>query len=60
MSNEDYDLRQAGMDLFNKLSVSLAQKANGDTGRPLSEVMKDIRKKIREKSTPNHSRPEIL
>jgi len=45
MSIEDYHLMQARLDLFSKLSVSLAQKASGDTGRPLSKVMKDIRKK---------------
>jgi len=47
-------------DIISKLSVSKFQKANGATGRPLKEVMKDIRKKIWEKSTQNHSRPKIL
>lgn len=45
MSIEDYHLMQARLDLFSKLSVSLAQKASGDTGRPLGDVMNDIRKK---------------
>ncbi len=47
MSMDSYDLLQKKIELFSKLSVSQAQRASGDRGKPLSVVMKDIRKRIR-------------
>ncbi len=47
MSIESYDLMQKKLELFAKLSVSQAQRAAGDEGRPLSTVVSDIRKKIK-------------
>ena len=47
MSIENYDLIQRKLELFSKLSVSLAQRAAGERGRPLNQVMKDIRKRIK-------------
>lgn len=46
MSIENYDLLQKKLDLYAKLSVSQAQLAAGQKGRPLNRVMKDIRKSI--------------
>lgn len=46
MSIENYDLIQKKLELFSKLSVSMAERASGSRGRPLSHVMKDIRKQI--------------
>lgn len=46
MSIENYDLLQKKLDLYAKLSVSQAQRAAGEKGRPLNQVMKDIRKSI--------------
>jgi len=37
-------------ELFSKLAVAQAQKASGDKGRILQQVMKNIRKRLREKS----------
>lgn len=47
MSMDSYDLLQKKIELFGKLSVSLSQRASGDRGKPLTQVMKDIRKRIR-------------
>ena len=48
MSMAQYGKMQMKLDLFSKLAVAQAQRANGDGGRTLSQVMKDIRKRIRE------------
>jgi prevent-host-death family protein len=48
MSIAHYSKLQLKLDLFNKLAVAQAQRASGDKGRPLSIVMKDLRKRIRE------------
>lgn len=48
MSMTQYSKNQLKLDLFSKLAVAQAQRANGDKGRSLSAVMKDIRKRIRE------------
>ena len=48
LSIESYDLMQKKMDLFSKLSVSQAQRAAGDRGRPIVQVVKDIRKRTRD------------
>ena len=42
------EIVQVKTDLFNKLAVAQAQRAAGDKGRSLSQVMKDLRKRIRE------------
>ena len=48
MSITQYSKMQLKLDLFSKLAVAQAQRANGDKGRNLSAVMKDIRRRIRE------------
>lgn len=48
MSIAHYGNLQRKLDLYSKLAVAQTQKAAGDKGRPLSEVMKDLRRKIRE------------
>jgi len=48
MSMAHYSKLQLKIDLFNKLGVAQAQRAAGDRGRSLSQVMKDLRKRIRE------------
>ncbi len=48
MSMAHYSKLQLKTDLFNKLAVAQAQRAAGDKGRSLSQVMKDLRKRIRE------------
>jgi len=47
MSMAHYGKMQLKLDLFNKLAVAQAQRASGDKGRPLAQVMKDLRKRIR-------------
>jgi prevent-host-death family protein len=48
MSIAHYGNLQRKLDLYAKLAVAQAQKAAGDRGRTLSQVMKDLRRKIRE------------
>ena len=48
MSMAHYSKLQMKMDLFSKLAVAQSQKASGDAGKTLSNVMKDIRKLINE------------
>ncbi|HTK82723.1 MAG TPA: type II toxin-antitoxin system Phd/YefM family antitoxin [Bacteroidota bacterium] len=48
MSMAQYSKLQLKLELFSKLAVAQAQRANGDKGRSLSAVMKDIRQRIRE------------
>jgi prevent-host-death family protein len=48
MSMAQYSKLQLKLDLFGKLAVAQAQRAKGDRGRTLSQVMKDLRKRIRE------------
>jgi prevent-host-death family protein len=48
MSMTQYSKLQLKQDLFSKLAVAQAQRAEGDKGRVLSQVMKDLRKRIRE------------
>ena len=43
-----YSKLQLKLDLFSKLAVAQSQKAAGDKGRTLSNVMKDLRKLIHE------------
>lgn len=48
MSLAQYSKLQLKIDLFSKLAVAQAQRARGNKGRTLSQVMKDLRKRIRE------------
>ena len=48
MSMAYYSKLQLKLDLFSKLAVAQSQKAAGDKGRTLSNVMKDLRKLIYE------------
>jgi len=48
MSMAHYSKLQLKLDLVNKLAVAQAQRAAGDRGRSLSQVMRDLRKRIRE------------
>ena len=48
MSMAHYGKLQLKLDLVNKLAVAQAQRAAGDKGRSLSQVMKDLRKRVRE------------
>lgn len=48
MSIAYYSRLMLKLDLFGKLAVAQAQRANGDRGRTLSAAMKDLRKRLRE------------
>ena len=48
MSMAHYSKLQLKLDLVNKLAVAQAQRVAGDKGRSLPQVMKDLRKRIRE------------
>jgi len=48
MSLAHYSRLQLRIELFSKLAVAQAQKAAGDKGRPLSAVMKELRKRLHE------------
>ena len=48
MSMAQYSKLQLKLDLFSRLAVAQAQRASGDRGRTLVQVMKDLRKRIRE------------
>lgn len=48
MSMAHYSKLQLKLELFSKLAVAQAQRASGDKGRTVSQVMKDLRKRIRE------------
>ena len=48
MSMAQYSQLQLKLELFSKLAVAQAQKASGDKGRTLNQVMKDLRKRLRE------------
>ena len=48
MSMAHYSRLQLKHELFSKLAVAQSQRASGDRGRTVSQVMKDLRKRIRE------------
>lgn len=48
MSLAQYGEIQMKLDLYGKLAAAQAQVATGRKGRPLSQVMRDLRKRIRE------------
>jgi prevent-host-death family protein len=50
MSLAKYGEMQRKLELFGKLAVAQAQRAGGDRGRELADVVKDLRKKIREQA----------
>ncbi len=50
MSMAQYAQLQLKLDLFGKLAVAQSQIAAGDKGRTLTQVMKDIRKRLHESS----------
>lgn len=50
MSMARYDQLQMKLNLFTRLSVAQSQIASGDKGRPLKQVMTDIRKRLHEGS----------
>lgn len=49
MSLENYSKMELKLELLSKLSVAQNQKATGDKGRTLKQVMGNVRKTIREK-----------
>lgn len=50
MSIAQYSNMQRKLELYSKLAVAQSQKAAGDKGRSLDQVMKDLRKKLREQA----------
>lgn len=50
MSMAHYGKLQLKLDLFSKLAVAQPQRVAGDKGRTLSQVLKDLRKRIRERA----------
>ena len=48
MSMAHYCKLQLKLELFSKLAVAQAQRAGADSGRNVSQVMKNLRKRIRE------------
>jgi prevent-host-death family protein len=48
MSMAQYSSMERKIEIYSKLAAAQAQKADGDTGRSLGHVMKDLRKKLRE------------
>jgi len=50
MSLARYGEMQRKLDLFAKLAVAQDLKARGDKGRKLTDVVKDLRKRIREQA----------
>jgi prevent-host-death family protein len=50
MSIAQYADMERKLDLYRKLAVAQSQKAAGDRGRPLAEVVSDLRKRVREKT----------
>ncbi len=50
MSIAHYASMERKLDLYRKLSVAQAQRAAGDRGRKLADVVRDLRKRVREKT----------
>lgn len=48
MSMAQYAKLQRKLELFGKLAVAQAQRAEGEKGRPLDAVMKELRERVRE------------
>jgi hypothetical protein len=47
MSLTHFAKLQRRLDLLNKLAVAQAHRESGDTGKPLSHVIRQIRKRLR-------------
>jgi prevent-host-death family protein len=47
MSMAHYSRLQLKLDLYSKLAVAQAQVASGERGRTLNQVLKDLRKRLR-------------
>jgi PHD/YefM family antitoxin component YafN of YafNO toxin-antitoxin module len=47
MSMAEYGRLQLKVDLLGKLAAAQASRAAGDRGRPLAQVMSDLRKRLR-------------
>ena len=47
MSMAHYSKLQLKLELYSKLAVAHAQRASGDKGRTVSQVMKELRKRLR-------------
>ncbi len=47
MSMAHYSRLQRKFDLFSKLEVAEKSRANGDKGKPLSQVTRELRKRLR-------------
>jgi prevent-host-death family protein len=50
MSIAHYATMERKLDLYRKLAVAQAQKAAGDRGRRLADVVRDLRKRVRGKA----------
>ena len=48
MSMAQYAKLQVKLELFSKLAVAQAERASGGKGQPLSTVMRNLRKELRE------------
>jgi prevent-host-death family protein len=48
MSLTHYNQLQKKLEIYSKLSAAQAQKTAGDNGRPMQEVTKELREKLRE------------
>jgi prevent-host-death family protein len=47
MSMAHYSRMQRKFDLFSKLEVAEQSRANGDKGKPLSQITRELRKRLR-------------
>jgi prevent-host-death family protein len=50
MSIAQFASMERKLDLYRKLAVAQAQKAAGDRGRRLADIVRDLRKRVREKA----------
>ena len=50
MSIAQFANMERKLDLYRKLAVAQAQKAAGDRGRRLADIVRDLRKRVREKA----------
>jgi len=50
MSIAQYAHMERKLDLYRKLAIAQAQKAAGDRGRKLADVVRDLRNRVREKA----------
>ncbi len=50
MSIAHYSSMQRKLEIYGKLAVAQGQKTAGDAGRPLDQVMHDVKKKLRDRA----------